>query len=105
MNETEKKHLKNLTHQGRTKSPCKGCADRSPECHAKCEKYAEYNRIHAQEAKDIHKKRREFYLGFGAQYRSDKEFKSQHLKTNKQIQFQRQEQRLKERMNNNEHTI
>lgn len=26
--------------------PCKKCKDRAPRCHGKCEKYAEYKRVH-----------------------------------------------------------
>ena len=90
-----------IGHQGRTKSPCQGCSDRSSECHAKCEKYAEYSKTHMKEVRDIHKKKREYNLGFGAPFKTDRKFKQQQIGATAQVKFQRQEQRLKERMNNN----
>lgn len=39
-----------------SKSPCKGCEERSLKCHGTCEKYLEYQR----DAEAIRQKRREY---------------------------------------------
>lgn len=57
---------------GRTQSPCNGCSDRNAECHAKCEQYADFQRIHFAEVKEIHSKKRKHNLGYGAPFRDEK---------------------------------
>lgn len=43
-------------------SPCKGCPDRSAECHGKCEKYAAWNDRHVEWNKEHwDRKHPEFY--------------------------------------------
>lgn len=67
-----------MTHIGRTQSPCRGCADRSPECHASCQKYTEFEAIHADERKEINKKKYMEALSYGAPYRTDKQLMDMH---------------------------
>ena len=44
-------------------SPCKGCADRSPECHGTCEAYAAFRAECAELARERHAKaEHEVYL-------------------------------------------
>jgi len=54
-----------MTHIGRTQSPCKDCADRSPE-------------FHADERKEINKKKYMEALSYGAPYRTDKQLMDMH---------------------------
>ena len=67
-----------MTHVGRTKSPCHGCSERSAECHAKCDAYKEFEKIHAQERSEIHFKRHQEALAYGAPYRTDKQLQNVH---------------------------
>ena len=43
-------------HRTMKTAPCQDCPDREPECHADCERYAEWRRLHdkgkAQEKKN-----------------------------------------------------
>lgn len=62
-------------HKGRTNSPCKGCDGHSETCRSACEKWKEWEKVHAQERAAINKKKHEYNLGFGAPYRTEKRFK------------------------------
>ena len=48
-----------LFRKGATKNPCYQCPDRSAECHAKCERWAEYE-AKRNERYAMQKKQREF---------------------------------------------
>lgn len=56
--------MRQLKQLGRTMSPCFDCKDRRSGCHASCEKYAEYNRIHQKEVKIIKENKRQHYQTF-----------------------------------------
>ena len=64
-------------HLGRTNSPCYGCQERSAECHPACERYKKFTEIHDKERAEIHKKQRIETFGYGAQYRTRREFNNQ----------------------------
>ena len=63
-----------MTHYGRTESPCFRCTERSAECHSSCEQYLDYVDIHAKERSEIHERKHKENLGYGAGYRSEKEW-------------------------------
>ena len=58
----------------RTPSPCFDCKDRNESCRPKCAKWKEYEKAHREEKDKIYKNKREYYLGFGAPYRTEKEW-------------------------------
>lgn len=41
--------------------PCKDCSDRHARCHAECEKYGEFVRVHAEEKKRLADKAKPIY--------------------------------------------
>jgi len=61
-------------HKGRTNSPCFECKDHSGTCRSGCEKWKEWEKVHAKEREAINKKKHEYSLGFGAPYRTDREW-------------------------------
>lgn len=63
-------------HKGRTTSPCFTCDGHNETCHSTCEQYKEYEIKHQQERADINKKRREYSLGYGATFRTERQFKN-----------------------------
>lgn len=64
---------------GRTKAPCRDCPKHSETCHATCEAYKEFERIHAEERKTINSNKHKYYLGFGARWRSEKELEQEQI--------------------------
>lgn len=64
---------------GRTTAPCRYCDKHSAECHAKYEAYLEFEKIHAKERQEIHKKKHKYNLGFGARWRSEKELAQENV--------------------------
>lgn len=63
-------------HKGRTNSPCFKCEDHSQTCRANCKAWKDWETLHAKEREEINKRKREYSLGYGAPYRSEKEWKS-----------------------------
>ena len=63
-------------HKGRTASPCFDCDGHNETCHSTCEAYKEYEKIHAKERAEINKAKFEYNLGYGAPYRTDKEYEN-----------------------------
>jgi predicted ATP-dependent serine protease len=39
--------------------PCKGCGNRSPKCHGRCEKYTDWQVAHEKRRREIKKQRQE----------------------------------------------
>lgn len=68
--------MMNICHAGRTKSPCRFCEDRDSDCHANCEKYIEFSKIHEKERTKIHKEKHKESLGYGAPYRTERKLKN-----------------------------
>lgn len=64
--------------EGRTKAPCMNCKPREG-CHATCEAYKEFERIHAEERRQIHNNKHKYNLGFGARWRSEKELAQENV--------------------------
>lgn len=64
--------------EGRTKAPCMNCKPHEG-CHATCEAYKEFERIHAEERRQIHHNRFKQSLGFGARWRSEKELAQENV--------------------------
>lgn len=62
--------------EGRTKAPCMHCKPHEG-CHATCEAYKEFERIHAEERRQIHYNKHKYNLGFGARWRTEKELNSE----------------------------
>ena len=65
--------MNHLAHIGRTKAPCRGCEDRVAGCHATCERFKEYEKIHAEEKTKIYEEKRRV-THYSVMYRSNKEF-------------------------------
>ena len=65
--------MSKFCHVGRTQSPCYGCHDRSAECHSSCEKYKQFEQIHAKERREIHQKKHQENLAYGAPYRTERQ--------------------------------
>ena len=63
--------------EGRTKAPCMNCQEHDEACHATCEAYKEFERIHAEERRQIHHNKFKQSLGFGARWRTEKELNSE----------------------------
>ena len=58
---------------GRTKSPCYECKNRHSGCHAECEDYLDYQRIHEEEVETIRKNKQK---NARQHYMTDREFKN-----------------------------
>ena len=56
--------MKQLKQLGRTKSPCFECQDRQSGCHANCERYSEFQRLHQKEVDIIRENKRKHYQTF-----------------------------------------
>ena len=72
---TEVSQMNNL-QQGRTKSPCHGCEQRSAECHGICEEYLEFVEVHDKERSEINYQKHLDNLGYGAPYRTNKQLRN-----------------------------
>ena len=81
-----------MTHVGRTQSPCYGCTERNAECHSSCEQYLEFVDIHDRERAEIHQKKHKESLGYGAGYRSEREWRNSFQNKNENRVFK---QRMK----------
>ena len=74
-----------ILFDGRTKSPCHGCKNRSAECHAKCEDYLQFVKDRTEERGIIHKyMKEEKVMIYG---RSDQQFKNALNRSNKNRVF------------------
>lgn len=51
-----------------TENPCRHCLDRSATCHANCDKYAEWVKLHDKERKNV----REYLFPPTLKYKADK---------------------------------
>ena len=56
--------MKHFASAGRTKSPCGFCTERSVGCHATCEQYAEFQKVHIAEVQTIRKNKAEHLQTF-----------------------------------------
>lgn len=83
----------NIGHLGRTQSPCRECSDRHAECHATCEKYDKFRQIHADEVAEIHQNKKKHNLGYGAKFRTEKEFHMIELRDNTFRRMRREKKR------------
>jgi len=68
--------------EGRTKAPCMNCKPHEG-CHATCEAYKEFERIHAEERRQIHLAKHKHNLGYGAPFRSEKQLKHEAIARSK----------------------
>lgn len=66
--------MSGFNSEGRIKAPCKGCEKRSENCHGICEAYKEFVDLHEKERRENHERRRKYNLGYGAHWRTEKEF-------------------------------
>ena len=51
--------MSNLDWKMKAKSPCLNCPDRTIGCHSTCEKYIEFQKVHAEEKAKAFEARRE----------------------------------------------
>ena len=63
-------------HKGRTNSPCKDCNGHSETCRSNCQAWKDWEKVHEKERAEINKKKHEYSLGFGAPFRTEREWKN-----------------------------
>ena len=78
-----------MTHYGRTESPCHECEHHSEICHSICPRYKRFEKIHAEERAEIHKKKHIESLGYGAGFRTEREWRNTFKKGENRVFKQR----------------